>query len=140
MIKPSDLPHSSVAATYDGLFRRWIDKVRVGDPHNCWLWTASVSKGYGQLFKARGRPPWKAHRLAFLFAFGRAPIGNLLHSCDTPACVNPNHLREGDQRDNMMDASNRDRLNPRSLSNLRPGAPGYRGAGPIPNEARKCEE
>lgn len=34
----------------------------------------------------------------------------MLHSCDTPSCVNPAHLRVGTRSDNMKDAFQRQRL------------------------------
>lgn len=32
-----------------------------------------------------------------------------MHRCDTPACVNPGHLKPGDQDENMRDAMRRGR-------------------------------
>jgi hypothetical protein len=68
----------------------------------CWLWMGGVqSKGYG-LMNFRGRK-WYAHRLA-LHLSGRDP-GDLcvLHRCDNPPCVNPDHLRIGTSADNTLD-------------------------------------
>lgn len=39
------------------------------------------------------------------------PLGKLgaLHSCDNPACINPDHLRPGTQKDNVADMRSRNR-------------------------------
>lgn len=73
----------------------------------CWLWKfAKTSAGYGKLtYKYRA---WLAHRLSYYFTHGI--INNfILHSCDTPACINPDHLRDGTQKDNMDDVKLRNR-------------------------------
>jgi hypothetical protein len=45
-----------------------------------------------------------------LLVEARVPsVLNLLHSCDNRKCVNPNHLREGTQQDNVNDAISRGR-------------------------------
>ncbi|QKW95381.1 hypothetical protein [Ralstonia phage RPZH6] len=88
---------------------------------------------------ARGwkKSPYKAHRLAYELFVGPIPDGHVVrHACDNPRCINPAHLITGTQRDNVLDAVARNRLNPKSQLNLRPGAPGYIGAGPISNKER----
>lgn len=65
----------------------------------CWLWCGrSRTNGYGMY---RGMA---AHREAYRRAFGPIPAGMVVrHRCDTPACVNPNHLLIGTQADNLRD-------------------------------------
>lgn len=84
----------------------------------CWLWTGAKSKqGYGAFYlNARMHP---AHRAAYILFVGPIPRGlAILHSCDVPACVNPDHLKPGTHADNMRDAALRGRLRP--MSKLRP--------------------
>lgn len=45
-----------------------------------------------------------AHRYIMNF-----PNGMVCHTCDTPACVNPDHLYVGNQEQNMLDRSTRNR-------------------------------
>ena len=76
----------------------------------CWIWTGSTSSwGYGKIGIA-GKTI-ATHRYSWELHNGSIPIGiSVLHKCDTPACVNPNHLFLGTQQDNMADASRKGRL------------------------------
>lgn len=73
---------------------------RVNTPSldECWEWTGSKDKdGYGVL-RFRGKR-YKAHRLVM-----RAPADVwVLHKCDNPPCVNPEHLFYGSAKDNTQD-------------------------------------
>jgi len=72
---------------------------RVEKPETCWLWRGALYRdGYGNFRGAR------AHRVALRAHLGRPIRGFALHACDTRACVNPAHLREGSQTDNHFDA------------------------------------
>lgn len=75
----------------------------------CWLWTGSVNQwGYGRL--GAGREQRSAHRLSYSTFTGPIPSGApLLHSCDQPACINPQHLRPGTASENMRDMVRRGR-------------------------------
>lgn len=74
----------------------------------CWLWTGPTFKkrgGYG-CFTARsfGLIQQRAHRVAWTIYCGEiATSDHVLHTCDTPACVNPDHLFLGNQNANMAD-------------------------------------
>jgi hypothetical protein len=77
----------------------------------CWLWIGSTIKGYGNFQERPG-----GHRLAHRYALEqklRRPIAEGMlacHKCDTPSCVNPNHLYEGSLLDNARDAKARGRI------------------------------
>lgn len=85
----------------------------------CWLWTAAQdSHGYG-LFRAVHKESMVlAHRHVWKITFGEIPKGIcVLHKCDTPLCVNPDHLFLGTKLDNARDRDAKGRLNDRSGEN-----------------------
>lgn len=62
--------------------------------------------GYGR-FRAHGRKVG-AHRFSLELEGIDIPSGMyVLHTCDNPACVNPDHLYLGDQVQNMVDRTER---------------------------------
>lgn len=70
----------------------------------CTLWPgARTTAGYGT-FSENGRSVY-AHRRALELSLGRplAVGAKACHTCDTPACVNPNHLFEGTSKANAAD-------------------------------------
>lgn len=74
----------------------------------CWNWTAvrHHSGGYG-IIRWRGVKT-HAHRLSYQMSVG--PVATdlyVLHKCDNPACVRPDHLFTGDQDANMQDRKNK---------------------------------
>lgn len=76
----------------------------------CWLWDAAVnSNGYGNFWD--GTRVVKAHRVALATHLGRPLRADekVLHSCDVPACVNPDHLSVGSQAENLKDMSEKGR-------------------------------
>lgn len=85
---------------------RFRAKVGLPDVHGCLPWLASKTKdGYGQI-GLEGRVV-RAHRVAWVLAHGRdvAPGLVLDHLCDrgqAVGCVNPNHLAEATQRENLI--------------------------------------
>lgn len=89
----------------------------------CWLWIGTKTHGYGTMMVSvmatDGRPAWRgerAPRISFELAYGPIPPGqHVLHQCDTPACVRPDHLRLGTARDNALDKEARGRGGHRPL-------------------------
>jgi hypothetical protein len=78
-------------------------------PSGCWLWTGKTDEfGYGRM--KVGRQLARAHRVAYEIFVGPIPLGEcVLHSCDTPNCVFPGHLRAGTHGMNVGDKVDRDR-------------------------------
>ena len=85
-------------------FEQFVD--RSGD---CWVWTGWINHyGYGG-FRFRGKSRG-AHRVAYELAHG--PFDeklHVLHRCDNPPCVRPDHLWLGTQADNMADMKRKGR-------------------------------
>lgn len=79
----------------------------------CWLWTgAKTEKGYGTFLATLGsKTKSLSHRVSLAAALKR-PISkglSALHKCDVHLCVNPSHLWEGRQAENIADMIAKDR-------------------------------
>lgn len=85
----------------------------------CWMWTGAKAGGrekhqrYGYF-----RPTWfkgdrkqdYAHRVSYIIHFELLlPEDTILHSCDTPLCVNPDHIFKGTQQLNVDDMVSKNR-------------------------------
>jgi hypothetical protein len=85
-------------------FRRYVDRTPT-----CWNWTANRPGGrYGHL-KYLGKT-LLVHRVAYELFVG--PIADglwVLHHCDNPACVRPDHLYLGTPQRNVLDKIERKR-------------------------------
>lgn len=86
---------------------------KVNKTEGCWLWTASLrNKGYGAFgYTINGKTIQdRAHRYSYRLNIGPIPPGMfVLHRCDTPACVNPDHLFLGTNQDNVTDMMRKQR-------------------------------
>lgn len=69
----------------------------------CFLWAGCQRKkqGYGG-FRWNGEM-MLAHRVSYALYKGPIKDKHILHSCDNPSCVNPDHLFAGTHKDNMVD-------------------------------------
>ena len=89
----------------------------------CWEWLAGrSSNGYGAFHL--GGSNKGAHRVAYVIFHNLEdwPSQHILHLCDNPGCVNPHHLQEGTQSENMRQMWERGRA---SAENFVP--PGLKG-------------
>ena len=97
-----DMPHHGYRWNRMEAEKRFWAQVRMGP--GCWEWTGrpNGNMGYGTI-KVNGKAA-PAHRYSWIINRGPIPPGFLvLHRCDRPLCVNPEHLFAGTQSDNVID-------------------------------------
>lgn len=88
--------------------------------NGCWIWDRSTRKGYGRI-RISGKH-YSAHRVSYVIYKGDIPAHGgthgmcVLHRCDTPKCVNPDHLFLGTMTDNNIDKCKKGRHSSRKLT------------------------
>lgn len=95
--------------------QRFMSKVCVCGPDECWEWQAARDiDGYGRFSYLGDNVP--AQRVSYILHKGEIPPGMLVcHECDNPSCVNPKHLFLGTQHDNVIDMFAKNRQPQRNL-------------------------
>lgn len=102
--KPTALQHKNHRVA-----RFWLKTQKQTDNHPdldtpCWLWTGAQHDitGYGSYgWKGKNRT---THTLSYEITYGK-PQQWVLHKCNVPLCVNPDHLYDGSAADNARDRS-----------------------------------
>ena len=107
----------------------------------CWKWIGdrNTRNGYGRFHIHLTYR--RAHRVSYELAYGKIPPGKLvLHKCNVPACVRPDHLYAGTISDNSIDcvkagSNNNMKLTPaivhRIRAEYRPGRSGASTPGAV---------
>lgn len=120
MVQDPTLPQG-FSDTFRKRFERRVNKngfIPIHAQHlgKCWEWTGyKHPSGYGSIGKGGGESGnIPASRAAFILANGGRDIPEglyVLHKCDNPGCVNPDHLFIGTAKDNSIDCNKKGRGN-----------------------------
>ncbi len=108
---PSMLRKGQYGQDPQPVYERFWEKVVIPDnPSDCWIWVGTRDKyGYGQISVGseadNSQRKMKAHRFSFLLHYGEPSPKkpHVLHHCDNPPCMNPQHLFAGTNSDNQWD-------------------------------------
>lgn len=77
----------------------------------CLLWTRCINTDGYPRAAWKGSANGKVHRIVYSLVHPKQTIEGFVirHKCDTPLCINPEHLLRGTEADNMKDRDARER-------------------------------
>lgn len=91
------------------ILSKYIKVLVVPELGECWEYTGTRdSQGYGVI--KRQNKIYKVHRLSVDYYVGLDHDMQALHKCDNPPCINPQHLYQGTNADNVRDKVMRNRI------------------------------
>lgn len=105
---------STAIEVTEELNRKFDERYVIVSESGCWIWTGALSNHpthqYGNL-PVRKSKNYKAHRYAAVrfLSCKLSPRDFVCHTCDVPACVNPEHLYVGSAETNANDRERRKR-------------------------------
>jgi hypothetical protein len=101
--------HSGTPAPLAERFWRYVERST-----GCWLWIGCRQRpGYGRIGREGGKGTRYAHHVSWELHYGPIPEGQqVLHRCDNPPCVRPDHLFLGSQLENVRDMWDKGRAVP----------------------------
>jgi hypothetical protein len=101
--------HIRRCGTDHGVRTFWARVNKGPHPKGCWIYRGhKLNDGHCDLMRLRVKI--LAHRYSWQLHFGPIPAGLcVLHHCDTPDCVRPDHLHTGTHADNARDKVSRNR-------------------------------
>jgi len=93
---------------------RFFNRFERDQKSKCWNWTGALTPQgygviYGEMLDGTKLKRTLAHRVSWMLHKGPIPTGSgahgtvVMHKCDNPTCVNPDHLMLGTQADNVKD-------------------------------------
>lgn len=115
LIKNGKSKYCSKLCYYEDRKSSYLDRFfkKIEKTKSCWIWKGGLDKdGYGQFnFKENNiNNHVRSHRFSYFLHKGEIPINmNILHKCDNPKCVNPDHLFIGTTQDNVNDRQRKGR-------------------------------
>jgi hypothetical protein len=77
--------------------------------NNCWI---CISHGKGDSYTLVNRNGIRQYTHRYVYELYNSTIPEnmvIMHTCDNPACINPNHLKIGTSKDNSLDMANKGR-------------------------------
>lgn len=95
------------------LLGKLLNKIKINNNTGCWEWQGGKNNlGYGMI--RDGKQMRTAHRVSYEEHNNTKIPANLvvMHSCDTPCCINPAHLSLGTRSDNTQDMIQKGRGRP----------------------------
>lgn len=83
---------------------RFLKKINI-DISGCWLWNAAKNRcGYGLFLHENEKKSGLAHRASYrIFKKDLKDSDYILHICNITSCVNPEHLKIGNAKENYKD-------------------------------------